>query len=97
MQRILELAQETGLSVDEARALLEQFSPAEGTCRVCGCTDSQACVDELGAPCYWASPGLCSECAAADADAYGALPDKPLVQSYTDGDLNGLLARRGVA
>lgn len=30
-------------------------------CRVCGCTQANACVIE-GAACYWAEPDLCSVC-----------------------------------
>jgi len=33
------------------------------TCRVCGCTHYEACVDDVGEPCYWIEPGLCSACA----------------------------------
>ena len=32
------------------------------TCRVCGCGDHNACVDEAGRACYWAEPDLCSAC-----------------------------------
>lgn len=31
----------------------------EAKCRVCGCTDDQACVGG----CYWVEPDLCSQCA----------------------------------
>lgn len=36
----------------------------ERTCKICGCTDSRACVDEDG-PCHWPAPGVdvCSSCA----------------------------------
>jgi hypothetical protein len=42
----------------------------EDKCRVCGCTESRACVTE-GVPCHWAEPDLCSACAvkAATGDA----------------------------
>lgn len=48
------------------------------TCKVCGCTDEQACVwfEVLGdgrsieRRCSWAAPSLCSECAAAPVPAY---------------------------
>lgn len=30
-------------------------------CGGCGCTDDNACVDELG-PCYWVGPEQCSAC-----------------------------------
>ena len=32
-------------------------------CRVCGCTWSNACVNDDGTTCYWVSPDLCSSCA----------------------------------
>ncbi len=31
-------------------------------CRICGCTDAEACGTAKG-PCTWVAPGLCSECA----------------------------------
>lgn len=35
-------------------------APNEGRrCRVCGCTDTNACVVD-GLACYWIEPGLCS-------------------------------------
>ena len=34
----------------------------ERTCRVCGCTDSHACMTDNG-PCDWVEPDLCSACA----------------------------------
>jgi hypothetical protein len=35
---------------------------SERRCRVCGCTDEQACLVE-GLPCCWAEEDLCSACA----------------------------------
>lgn len=35
----------------------------EESCDVCGCTDNDACVNELGEACYFVQPGLCSACA----------------------------------
>ena len=32
-------------------------------CRVCGCTDFDACIDAGGEPCGWAEPDLCTGCA----------------------------------
>ncbi len=34
----------------------------ELSCRVCHCTDSQACMTNDG-PCHWVEPDLCSGCA----------------------------------
>lgn len=36
---------------------------AEPTCRVCGCTEDNACQDDDAGPCWWIEPGLCSHCA----------------------------------
>jgi len=36
----------------------------ERECRVCGCTDRNACTSEEG-PCFWLEETLCSACAAA--------------------------------
>jgi len=33
-------------------------------CRLCGCTDEDACVDAAGVPCSWTEDDLCSVCAA---------------------------------
>lgn len=30
-------------------------------CRVCGCTDNNACITEVG-PCWWVEEELCSAC-----------------------------------
>jgi hypothetical protein len=32
-----------------------------GVCRVCGCTEDDACLVD-GEPCSWVEPGLCSGC-----------------------------------
>lgn len=32
------------------------------TCRVCGCTEDNACVDDGLTPCHWVAEDLCSEC-----------------------------------
>lgn len=36
----------------------------EGTCRVCGCTESDCreCLKASGSPCYWVEADLCSRC-----------------------------------
>lgn len=31
-------------------------------CRVCGCTESRACVDPDRGPCWWVAADLCSHC-----------------------------------
>ena len=40
--------------------------PAEDTCRVCGCSDYDACVDVDRGPCGWAAPNLCDSHRARD-------------------------------
>lgn len=32
------------------------------SCWSCGCTDSKACIDDEGDPCFWVENDLCSEC-----------------------------------
>ena len=56
-------------------------------CRVCGCTDSEPCIGTNGETCAWSEVGLCDFCADVDADA-------PMVQLYSEGDLNRVLAAR---
>ncbi len=31
-------------------------------CRICGCTDDNACLGRDGAPCHWVTGDLCSAC-----------------------------------
>lgn len=53
------------------RRVLEVMTAIEALqhCRVCGCTDDDACAfdpigDDAGTvPCWWVAPGLCSGCA----------------------------------
>ena len=53
------------LETGEAAAGREgEPAPAVRACRVCGCTDGDACVDgETGVPCHWVEQDLCSSCA----------------------------------
>lgn len=50
-----------GLRPGRSRRTLRQAIRAamKGTCRVCGCTQAQACPGG----CYWVEPDLCSTCA----------------------------------
>lgn len=32
------------------------------TCRGCGCSEFDACVDDDGRPCSWSTDDLCSMC-----------------------------------
>lgn len=36
---------------------------SEPTCRLCGCTETNACYDEERGACGWAAPGVCTHCA----------------------------------
>lgn len=64
-------------------------------CRVCGCTQYNACVDGIGEMCSWAQRDLCTFCEEVGAQiraAYGSGSEnhdgeEPLVQLYTEGDL----------
>ena len=40
----------------------DQPSEEPTCCRVCGCTESNACVDDENGPCSWAEPDLCTSC-----------------------------------
>jgi hypothetical protein len=59
-------------------------------CRVCGCTDEDACVDLAGQSCHWVEADLCSACV-------GEVESAPLVEIYTEGEANAAIAamRRG--
>jgi len=35
-------------------------------CAICGCTEANACTDELRGPCHWVGDRLCSHCAQPD-------------------------------
>lgn len=37
--------------------------PAVQRCRVCGCSNNDACVIPGAGPCWWVTPNLCSFCA----------------------------------
>ena len=54
-------------------------------CRVCGCTDLEPCVDDVGRPCAWVDADLCSFCAAGEAE------EEPMVRAYSVGELNRYL------
>lgn len=42
---------------------VERQTPLQRTCRVCGCTQTDACIDDCGHGCAWAGPNLCTACA----------------------------------
>lgn len=43
-------------------------------CRVCGCTDDNACVGDDGRPCHWVAADLCSACAEISQSPIADLP-----------------------
>ncbi len=44
----------------DLRISFARTAPNEGNrCRVCGCTETNACMTPTG-PCHWIEPGLCS-------------------------------------
>lgn len=48
---------------DEGEGLIALPGPAGGpVCRMCGCTDNNACIGRDGEPCHWVTPTLCSVC-----------------------------------
>lgn len=53
---------EPGREPDIQDTLGEEFGTSRRCCRMCGCTDERACVDEDGIPCAWAEPDLCTSC-----------------------------------
>ena len=63
----------------------------EPACRVCGCTDRNACLTSTG-PCYWVESDLCSACEAATLGG-PMLPnsDENMVELYTEGDANNFI------
>ncbi|MGV2886202.1 hypothetical protein [Paenibacillus taichungensis] len=62
-----EMGHDPGTFEDFAEQLRPQITEEDlklvGVCRVCGCTDNNACV-VLGDPCYWVNDehDLCSAC-----------------------------------
>ncbi len=45
--------------------LEDELLPMPGeirVCRICGCTDDNACLGRDGAPCHWVTGDLCSAC-----------------------------------
>lgn len=50
------------------------------TCRVCGCTDTSACVGDDGLPCHWVADDLCSKCSDKE-DAQAKLAAEPKAQA----------------
>lgn len=34
----------------------------ERACKVCGCTEFNACMDSIHGACWWVGPNLCSHC-----------------------------------
>jgi hypothetical protein len=67
-----------GISEDEMASMEEAYrlrglaglrvlpTTAPRACRVCGCTDDNACLDPEFGPCWWVAADLCSHCKATD-------------------------------
>jgi hypothetical protein len=65
-------------------------------CSVCGCTDSQACIDRFGTPCYWVEPDLCSECSVMSSELIDVSDDADGgdVRIYSEGEANAYIRER---
>lgn len=53
------------MPVDERNDVVTHPSltePAERVCRVCGCSDNDACYHDDYGNCYWVEKDLCSHC-----------------------------------
>jgi len=57
-----------GAEALSAEAIAAAEADAEPSCRVCGCTEDNACVDDDG-PCGWAEDDLCTACKGKEAEA----------------------------
>ena len=64
---------ELRVEVPEAVMSAHQWPGEERECRVCGCTDRQACSTPSG-PCHWVAWDLCSACAQYEAAVMDNLP-----------------------
>ena len=49
--------------------------PVPGVCRVCGCTEDNACYHPEHGNCHWIEPSLCSHCASIEEGGYGIKDD----------------------
>jgi hypothetical protein len=69
--------------------------PIPGVCRVCGCSQFDACVNEEGWTCGWADPThtLCTFCAELHADMHVALDEG--LESPDDTEPRVVLATEG--
>lgn len=55
-------------------------------CRICGCTDTEPCIDSGGNTCAWAEYDLCTACDP-ETDIF---EEQPRVQLYSEADLRRL-------
>jgi ParB/RepB/Spo0J family partition protein len=47
----------------KAKTKKSKTKKVKGICRICGCSDDNACIDkETGEPCHWVEDDLCSNC-----------------------------------
>lgn len=58
----------------------DRTASGEPSCRLCGCTEHNACVDDERGACSWAAPDICSHCA----DSIALLQELITGESPTD-------------
>lgn len=61
LQRLLNAAL-CGWPSSTSRLYRADTTAARPSCRICSCTDLDACVREDGGTCWWVEDDLCSEC-----------------------------------
>ena len=59
---VLAVIESLGLEGEYAHAD-DMIAGLAARCRVCGCSDHDACVNQYSEPCSWVEPDLCSACA----------------------------------
>lgn len=55
------------------------------TCRVCGCTDRRACLDEGYRPCWWVEADLCSACVDDAVAIYSEAEANAFIREWREG------------
>ena len=62
----------------EVQRIQEMTAARERSCRRCGCTDENACIERdplfILRGCYWVEPDLCSRC---EVEMYPRMEDEP--------------------
>ena len=75
---------------DEEELMSASVTPGR-VCRVCGCTDFEPCISPGGETCRWIEDDLCDFCDIEGSDA------EPLVELFSESDLDRMIARRRAA